>query len=76
MNNNLDLPLELYSDTRTGDVFVRAPREGEGRPIHLRFLDSAPGNPGDVLTYDVPIFLRLVAMGVLESIICRVICDY
>ena len=40
MRDGLDLPLELYRDTRTGDVFVWALREGEGCPIQLRFLNS------------------------------------
>lgn len=75
MNDNFDLPLELYRDTRTGDVFVWAPHEGEGCPIHLRFLDSVPGDPEGILTYDVRTFLRLVAMGVLESVPYHVICD-
>ena len=75
MNNNLDLPLELYRDTRTGDVFVWALHEGEGCPIQLRFLDSTPGDPDGVLTYDVRTFLRLVAKGVLESVPCEVVYD-
>ena len=75
MNNNLDLPLELYRDTRTGDVFVWALHEGEGCPIQLRFLDSTPGDPDGVLTYDVRTFLRLVTIGVLESVSCHIICD-
>ena len=75
MNDDLGLSLELYRDTRTGDVFVRVPHEEVGCPIHLRFLDSAPGDPEGVLTYDIRTFLRLVATGVLESIPCHVICD-
>ena len=75
MRDGLDLPLELYRDTRTGDVFVWALREGEGCPIQLRFLNSIPGDPDGVLAYDVRTFLRLVATGVLESIPCHVICD-
>ncbi|WP_297392078.1 hypothetical protein [Acidiferrobacter sp.] len=75
MNNNLDLPLELYRDTRTGDVFVWALHEGEGCPIQLRFLDSVPGDPDGVLAYDVRTFLRLVATGILESVSCQIVCD-
>jgi hypothetical protein len=75
MNNNLNLPLELYRDMRTGDVFVWAPQKGEGCPIHLRFLDSVPGDPDGVLIYDVRTFLRLVATGILENVSCHIICD-
>ena len=75
MNDSPDLPLGLYRDTRTGDVFVWALREEERCPIHLRFLDSIPGDPEGVLTYDVRTYLRLVVTGVLENVPCEIVYD-
>ena len=34
---------EFLRDTRSGDMFVRAPQEGPC--VQLRFLDSVPGDP-------------------------------
>ena len=55
-NPDVSLDFEILRDTRTGDLFVWAPQAG--CPIHLRFLDSIPGDPDGVLTYDVRTFLR------------------
>lgn len=73
MDGHREAALEFLRDTRTGDVFVWVPREG--RSIQLRFLDSVPGDPDGVLTYDARTFLRLRRIGALESISWHVVDD-
>lgn len=72
-NPDASLDFEILRDTRTGDLFVWAPQAG--CPIHLRFLDSIPGDPDGVLTYDVRTFLRLRRSGILESVAWQTMSD-
>ena len=64
---------EFLRDTQSGDTFVRVPQDGPR--VQLRFLDSVPGDPDGVLTYDADTFRRLRRAGILESMYCPVVGD-
>ena len=70
---DVSLDFEILRDTRTGDLFVWALQAGHA--IHLRFLDSIPGDPDGVLTYDARTFLRLRRSGILESVAWQTMSD-
>ena len=73
MDSDQEGAFEILRDTRTGDVFVWMPQPG--RHVHLRFLDSIPGDPDGVLTYDARTFLRLRRSGILERVAWQTLRD-
>ena len=63
----MELPfLELYRDTRTGDVLLWAGQDG--RYVRLRYLGASPGDEDGVLVYNAAMFLGLLRRGILEVI--------